>query len=539
MVEERRMGRIGRMGRMILLTVSAVSVLPAAPCLSAQSRDWSPEDRAVIGDFTSIAAVAVSRERVFVVTPTAVAGWEPQSQRWVGPWQPREVGALQGVAVALADPLDGSLWLVRRSGWLRFDPGIQVWEQGTVPGTILDAALDQSAPGTGLFLRTTGGWYLAQRGGMALPGAAPLRPVRAATINDAFRANPAIQAGSAALQMSNRARNVRFTAAARADGFAGQGWFLGTSGAGLLYMADGAGLPQPLQFGLPSDAVDAVFSGPRGIWVVTERTPTADPGLSFVAGDFTTFRWLQGPRASGFPFTEARRIVGRESDLWVATDGGVVRITPRTEEYVRYDDGRGLPDPRVLDLAQRRGRIVAATAHGLASFADSTGFVRLAPDFADAALAVALSGDTVWVGTRLGLFAAVPGESDLLAPEAARASAAMQGSVVDLTWRADTLIALLPDRLVWRDPATGRFTVGPLFGTMLGRLHTVVSGPSALYVAGEQGVGIAGLNVPLRRSLTVPGDLPGQVTDLAVDDTYLWVGTLRGLVRFRLDAIGR
>jgi hypothetical protein len=114
----------------------------------------------------------------------------------------------------------------------------------------------------------------------------------------------------------------------------------------------------------------------------------------------------------------------------------------------------------------------------------------------------------------------------------------MQGSVVDLTWRADTLIALLKDRLLWRDPATGRFTLGPLLGSSLGRLHTVVSGPTALYVAGDRGIGIAALNLPLRRTLTAPGDLPGQVTDLAVDDTYLWVATLRGLVRLRLDAIG-
>jgi len=33
------------------------------------------------------------------------------------------------------------------------------------------------------------------------------------------------------------------------------------------------------------------------------------------------------------------------------------------------------------------------------------------------------------------------------------------------------------------------------------------------------------------------GDLPGPSRDLAVDETYLWVATDAGLVRFRLDAI--
>jgi ligand-binding sensor domain-containing protein len=66
----------------------------------------------------------------------------------------------------------------------------------------------------------------------------------------------------------------------------------------------------------------------------------------------------------------------------------------------------------------------------------------------------------------------------------------------------------------------------------------VVNGRSGLYVAGDRGVGAAGLATSLRRVFTTPGDLPGQVTDLAVDDDYLWVATLRGLVRFRLDLFG-
>jgi hypothetical protein len=50
-------------------------------------------------------------------------------------------------------------------------------------------------------------------------------------------------------------------------------------------------------------------------------------------------------------------------------------------------------------------------------------------------------------------------------------------------------------------------------------------------------VGFTQLQTPVRRFFSTPGDLPGQVTDLAVDDRYLWVATLRGLVRFRLDVV--
>ena len=42
---------------------------------------------------------------------------------------------------------------------------------------------------------------------------------------------------------------------------------------------------------------------------------------------------------------------------------------------------------------------------------------------------------------------------------------------------------------------------------------------------------------PIVRPFTTPGDLPGQVTDIAVDDDYLWVATVRGLVRFSLEVL--
>lgn len=511
----------------------------AAGRAGAQSRDWSVDERAVIGDFTRILAVATSTDRVFDVSESGVVAWDPVGNRWLGPWQPTDPALLRDVFVALADPLDGGLWLVRRGGWLRLDPGIQAWEQGSVPGTVQDAALDLNAPAAGLFLRTSAGWFTASRGGAAFPASAPARPQRAATVAEAGRDNPAIRAGNPTLLFNSRLRNIRYTSAARSQGFTGLGWYLGTSGAGLVSYADGSGIPTSLWFGLPSNVAAAVYAGTGGVWVVTERTATADPGVTFVGRTFGEFRPLQGPRATGLPFTQARRIVGRDSDLWLATDAGVVRLSARDGEVTRYDDGRGLPDPLVLSLAQRQGRIVAGTAHGVASFTDSTGFRPLAPSFTDAASAVALSGDTTWVGTRLGLFAALPGEPDLLQPEGLQRAISLQAPVVALAWRADTLVALLENRLLWREPGSGKYTLGPLLGNALGRLHSIVSGPRGLYLAGDRGVGLASLRTPIRRPLLTPGDLPGQVTDLAVDDDYLWVTTLRGLVRLRLDLLGQ
>lgn len=507
--------------------------------LAAQAGDWAPEDRAVIGDFTQINAVTTTTERVYVVSRDAVVGYDPQTGRWEGPWRPLDPTLLRDVLVALADPLDNSLWLVRRNGWVRFEPAIRMWETGFVPGSVVDAALDQNAPASGLFLRTGSGWFIAGRGGMALPGAAPQQPVRAATVDDAVRDNPAIQASSAGLLFSSRFRNVRYTSAARASGFTGQGWYLGTNGAGLVFFPLASGIPQTLTFGLPGSAVAAIFGGTGGVWAVTERTVSADPSLSFVGTEFGEFRWYQGPRATGLPFARARRVVGMGSSLWIASDAGAIRITPRDEQVDRYGEGRGLPDQRVLDLAQRQGKLVPATAHGLAVFQASGGFQPLVPSFTDPASAVELSGDTVWVGTALGLFAAVPGETDLLQPDALAEGLSLRAAVLDLAWRADTLVALTADRLLWRDPGSGRYKLGPALGGGLGRMHTVINSARGLFVAGERGVGFVTLATPVSRALREPADLPGRVTGLAVDDEYLWVATLDGLVRFRLELVGR
>lgn len=513
-------------------------LLLAAGPMQAQSRSFSTDDRIVLTDFTRISAVAASRDRVFAVTADALVAYDAVGRRWEGPFSPPRPGALRGVFAALADPLDGGVWLARADGYLHFDPGIQLWDEGQLPGRITDIALDEFAPGSGLFLRTTSGWYNAGRGGAAFPGSAPQRPVRPASVDDAIRSNPAIQATSASLAFAGRLRNVRYTSAARAEAFTGLGWYLGTSGAGLIYFAEGAGIPEPLTFGLPSDAVDAVFAGLDGVWAVTERTTTSDPAVTFVGDALGSFHWLQGPGATGLPFQRARRIVGQGSALWIATESGVVRLEPKSQDVERFDEGRGLPDGRVLDVAQQRGRVVAGTAHGLAEWTDSLGFRRLAPEFTDAALSVLPMGDSTWVGTRLGLFVAVAGERDLLQPEALRASLTLQAPVLDLAWRGDTLVMLTDARLLWRDPATGRFTAGPQLGNALGRLHTIVNGSRGMFVAGEQGIGFAQLNTPLLRPVLVPGELPGQVTDIAVDERYLWIATLNGLVRLRRELAG-
>ena len=100
----------------------------------------------------------------------------------------------------------------------------------------------------------------------------------------------------------------------------------------------------------------------------------------------------------------------------------------------------------------------------------------------------------------------------------------------------DTVVALTRDQLLWRDPRTGQWTLGPNLSALLGGLVSFVADGPGFWVAGERAVGFARLGTPPVRPLR-EGDLPARANDLTVDGDYLWIATGAGLVRFRLDAI--
>lgn len=516
----------------LLFILTALLRIPA----TAQSltRDWRPEDRTIIGDFSRVSAIATTLDRVYIVSQSGVLIWNPQFQHWEGVVDPPDPSLLAGVFTGLADPLDNSLWLAASDKWVHYQPDIQLWEQGVAPDGIVGIAFDQNDPAAGLYLRTRSDWQLVPRGGsVATPTPPPARPLAPTSVTDAIRANPILQANAASILTDRRLRTVRYTAATRS--FDNRGWYLGTSGLGAFYLADGSALPQWLTFGLPSSRAGAVFSWPGGVWVATDRTPLTDASLTFVGADLAQFHSVPGASALGTPFNQVRELAGQGREVWAATDLGVARVEPADSTLQLVDERRGLPDSRTYSVVSRKGRIVVGTAHGVARVSDSLRVQRVAPGYSDAAYTVFPAGDSVWVGTPVGVLIALPNQPNLVRP-AGLSSASLQAAVVDLAPLGDTLVALTLDQLLWRNPGTGRWTLGPNLSALLGRLRRFVADGPGFWVAGDRGVGFARLGTPALRPLG-QGDLPGAANDLAVDEDFLWVATDGGLVRFRLDAI--
>jgi ligand-binding sensor domain-containing protein len=356
--------------------------------------------------------------------------------------------------------------------------------------------------------------------------------VAAPTVQEGLSANPSFAAMSGSM-LDARMRSVRITSAAESADR--RGWYFGTWGNGVLFVENGFPTAEPLRYGLAGDVVGALFAAPGGVWVATDRSLDDEAALTFVGRELDRFEFIVGGPATGLPFSASRAIIGHEDALWVATDAGAVRVDVDDDRVRVVDESRGLPDGRVLALAARGAAIEVGTRLGLARIRpDSLRAEALAPQDAGTVTAVAVLRDTTWVGTAAGVRVLSADGASLLTPRAL-ATAAFSRPVLQLAWAGDTLLALTRDGLFWRD-AAGVWTLGPDPTGLLGELGYMAVDDDGVWLVGDLAIGYARPGLPAIPVIR-PGQIPGRVTGVVADDSYLWVGTTRGLVRFRTAAL--
>lgn len=515
------------LGLHVVLTASAGAQLP--------SRDWSPDDRVILGDFSYIRAMASSVERLFVVGSSGVMVWLPVERRWEGPWSPPDPRLLERSFAALVDPLDQSLWIGRSEGWVNFRPELRLWSSGVVPGRVSAIAIDQDDPSGGLRIAAGGRWYRAPPGGtLAVPSSPPVKPLRPTTTDDLLRAVPSLRANAGLILQDARGRAIQFSAAAESPDR--QGWFIGTTGGGLMFLPVGLAIPERRSLGLTGSQAGALYLGVGGVWVATDRTPANDAALTFISTDLSQSEVVAGGPTFGLGYAQARMMTGVDRSLYIATDAGVTQVDLASRATRFFNMGKGLPDSRALAVIGQRDDALVGTPRGLARITAAGLVQRLAPDFIDPVTALALEGDDIWMGTPVGLLllerdATLPGRTAGLA-----SSPAFRSPVLRIAWLGDTLVALLPDAMLWRAPGTDTWTLGPNLSGLLGRLRVFTLSGDGFFVAGDRGFGYATLRLPLQRPI-LQGDNPGPIRDMVADEDFLWVATERGLVRWRLSAV--
>ncbi|MCA9762802.1 MAG: hypothetical protein KC544_06675 [Gemmatimonadetes bacterium] len=492
-----------------------------------------PDDRVVLRDMTTIQAIASSFDRVYVVTRSAVGTFRPLAKRWEPPVAAPAPEALQRVFAAIVDPLDQSLWLADPDALLHFDPLGERWERLPLPARVRALATDPARP-DGIWVLTASGWYLQPRIGAARPGAPSDRVQRAPTLEDAFAALPQLRSMAPALSLGPGLQPGRLTAAAPDP--SSTGWFLGTDLLGVLYLRPGEVMPESLRQGLPGDQVGAVVGVPGGVWVATDNSFGRQPaGLTFLSDDLAQTVPVAGDPAFGLGVEAMRDILPGERVLWLGTDRGVVRVGLDDDRLDRWDANRGLPDARVLSLAHWRGGVAVGMVRGLALIGANGAVTRPIDPVLDRVYDLHPRHDTLWVATDRGLAMVAPAEATLGRPAGLPGELAGGGPVLGVGSVGDTVVAMTADRLVWRDPVTMAWTVSPTLIGTTGVLRAISISPSGVWIGGDRGAALVGATgVPIA-VLRVGVELPERVTALTVEGGFLWVGTLDGLVRIRLQ----
>jgi ligand-binding sensor domain-containing protein len=488
----------------------------------------------VLDDFSTVQAVASSFERVYVVYPSAVGIWQPLRRQWDVPRAAPTPQALARVRHAIIDPLDQSLWLATDDGVMHFEPLLDRWERLAAPGQVTALAVDAASPGEGIWLRVGAGWYRLPRIGPPVSAQPPATLRVAPTVEDAYRDLPQLRSLAPSMVLGPGLVPGRITAAAPIPD--GSGWFLGTDRAGLLAI-DRIGLrAEPMTLGLPGELVGAVAAVPGGVWVATDDDRRGAPAaLSFVPDDLGGTTVHRGDPALGLGVTAIRRIVPGDRALWLASDRGVARYDIDTHAMEWWTESRGLRDQRVVTALPWEEGVLVGTLRGV-MYIDPVGEVSLpAPNLVNPVYALASWRDTVWIGTARGLAFLARGEREAGTPTQWRTQFASQSAIYGVGRVGDTLVAMTRDLLVRRDPLTGEWIPGVPLRSAAGNLRALHATPFGVWVGGDRGAAFVTPSGGVLQTLVLGRDLPDAVTAIVSTDRYLWVGTLRGLVRLALS----
>ncbi|HEV2669905.1 MAG TPA: hypothetical protein VGU74_02340 [Gemmatimonadales bacterium] len=441
-----------------------------------------PDNRVLLSDFSDVEAVAASPWLVFAATTHGLLIYDRVAHRFRPPVTALDGYPARRVRRAIADQTGNAVWLdLGTAGdYVRFDVDGRIWTPGPIPSTANERVLTVEAA-------------LAQ---------APLA--------DAMRA---------AILTDSRLRTHQFTAAAATPDR--PEIFLGTNGLGLVRVDKQTGEWEVLRYGVLAPGVGALALAPdNGVWAAANARVDQRRGVSWVASDLSSTRFAE------FSFLYSRRMLAAGNQLWVATDQGVVRIDQSTSQSRTWD----LQD--AVCLSRTTAGVWVGTTRGLSIIKADDRVYDIASS-GIAVLSLLAAGDTVWVGTSVGLGQVLPGAAAITTPPELAERSTLRVTVYALARLQDTIVMATEKQLLWRNPTTREWSAVAL-PLALGHPTAVVAGPDgSLWIGGTQGLGQADVASGLIHVHPVPFEVPAAVRDLAADAAYLWAATDSGLLRIQ------
>jgi ligand-binding sensor domain-containing protein len=212
--------------------------------------------------------------------------------------------------------------------------------------------------------------------------------------------------------------------------------------------------------------------------------------------------------------------------LWLATEQGVLRIETSSFAARLWD----FPDATCL-AASARG-IWVGSRRGLSIISADSRVQEIGPDGL-AITSLLAAGDTLWVGTNVGLGMLLPGMNAITTPPELAERSSLRVTVYALGRLQDTIVMATERELLWRDPATRAWTAVTLPLTLGIPTALSTDHDGTLWIGGTRGLAEAEIARGFIRVHAVPFEIPAPVRDLASDRDFLWAATDSGLMRIR------
>jgi hypothetical protein len=499
---------------------------------------------------TTVSAIAVTEQYVFVATPRALAVFNSQFGEWMPPLTRIDGWPELPIDVMMADPADPTaVWLGSGNFVYHYRAAFEDLVRATVPQRVSPNAfyVDGGDPGGGVIVGGgPTGFVRVSPTGFVQPYSPPAgrpqgRRVVPQTVASVFGRYRSLQDFQRMLTRDEALRTWPISAAA-VHPLKSEVW-LGTFGGGVFKVDPAFARSEQIPFGLIGEGAGAVARAADGVWFgsIGEGLATRT-GLTFVDSDLRGSRWIDGGAAS--PIANARIIALSvwESTLWVGSDRGLAQFDGRTGSIAnRWDDLSGLPSALVYAIAPTPQGAWVGTARGLVFAHNTDPASRARPEDADSLLiggtavrALVTRGDTLWIGSDQGVLVLIPGAKEPRRLLAANSDVRLSSPVTAIA-TADSVVvfATTSGEVISLHAGTGAAAADSALSDAIrvGRVFALAMDARTIWIAGERGVAVIRRDTRAQRTLVGGRDIPPEAFGIVLTPQFAWIATRDGGVR--------
>ncbi len=304
-------------------------------------------------------------------------------------------------------------------------------------------------------------------------------------------------------------------------------WML-TQGMGLFQGSARRKEANSMWFGLDQNATFSIYADDKNFWFGSSKD---DGALVRASQDLNNWSYYPSTYESGFPNGCVRDIIRWKDYLWLATNRGVVRMEPKTNQYKFYSHFQGGTELKILSLHVHEDQLYAGTEQGLSKIAGPQEDFQNVPmprgDIAIAVLGMASKDKDLWVGTQYGLYMLHDQWKSLDELSKTSVKNSINVPVPAVKYQDTTLYWLALDKIM----AKPKKVAAKILLERESPFKLFVD-DKFLFVAYKTGVTVYNLKTNLWTDFTLSDGIPGnQVLSLAVQADKLWIGTDLGIMR--------